>query len=592
MIVTGLTSCGVEAARTAGNTRNRAHAEPRNLGIFDRGEPWPSPSDAPGAWHETCFVQRRMIGHSTLPSALRDAMPGDVIANKYQLERCLGEGGQGCVWRAQNLVLELPVALKLVHPESIHGLVPERLFREARAAATLGHPSIVRVFDIGRTTEGLPYLVMELLRGESLASWVVRAGRLAPVQALRLLLPIADGLVAAHAEGIIHRDVKPDNIFVALHGDLIQPKLLDFGLARRNKSGDNLGRLTDAGAVLGTPAYLSPEQASGRGQLDARADVWSFCATLYECLTGLVPFQGTTWDELRRQILEDEPTTLHELGVDDADLWQLLRRGLAKSPPKRWPTMQALGRALACWLLERGVTSDVCGVSLEARWLRSEPLAVSLRAAHPVEAAEPMPAPPGTRLLEKSTSRRRPTKARRERQVATASPVAKSRRPTPPESSHVRRWLPGAAVALACIAVSLLMTTTQRGREGGRGIVASSRAATATAPALDRSERQAPARPEARVAPAPVTSAPLMASAPLMTSAPSVTLAPSPSAAMPPAVSDAPKPVARAPGFPSAVATPPAPRAAPPDPPAPATRPPALRGARAPVDALDLMEPY
>jgi len=527
-----------------------------------------------------------MTGPSTLPSALREAMPGDVIANKYQLERCLGEGGQGCVWRAQNLVLELPVAIKLVHPESLHGLVPERLFREARAAATLGHPSIVRVFDIGRTSEGLPYLVMELLRGESLASWVVRAGRLAPIQALRLLLPIADGLVAAHAEGIIHRDVKPDNIFVALHGDLIQPKLLDFGLARRNKSGDQLGRLTDAGAVLGTPAYLAPEQASGRGQLDARADVWSFCATLYECLTGLVPFQGTSWDELRRQILEDEPTTLGELGVDDAELWQVVRRGLAKSLPKRWPTMQALGRALACWLLERGVTSDVCGVSLEARWLRSEPLALSLRAAHQAQAADPIvpsPGPQGTRLLEKSTARRRPTRARRSRHAATASAVAKSQRPTPLQPSRGRRWLAGAAVALACVAISLLMTTTQRARDAGGGIIASSRAATP--PALDGPARRPATRPEAPLA---------VASPPVVTPAakPLPESTASRLATKPPAVSLAPAPLERAASSPALAASPVVREAGAEAPPAPAARPPELRRGSVTTEPLDLMEPY
>ena len=174
-----------------------------------------------------------MTGSSTLLSALQDPMPGQVIAQKYRLERCLGEGGQGSVWRAENLVLELPVALKLVHPEAVHGLVPDRLFREARAAAMLGHPAIVRIFDVGRTADGLPFLVMELLRGESLADELTRTERLSPARALRLLLPIADGLAAAHAERIVHRDVKPDNIFIAVSGDWIQPKLLDFGLARR-----------------------------------------------------------------------------------------------------------------------------------------------------------------------------------------------------------------------------------------------------------------------------------------------------------------------------------------------------------------------
>src|SRR6186713_1476060 len=354
-----------------------------------------------------------MIQRSTLLSQRHAPMAGDVIANKYRLERCLGEGGQGTVWRAHNSMLELPVAIKLVHPGPSNQLVPERLFREARAAATLGHPSIVRVFDIGQTSEGEPFLVMELLRGENLADWLVRVGRLGPTHALRMLLPIADGLVAAHAEGIIHRDVKPDNIFVTLSGEMVQPKLLDFGLARRIKGSDRL-RLTDAGEILGTPVYLSPEQAAGNGNVDERADIWSFCATLYECLAGIVPFQGTTWAQLRRQILEDEPSSIRDFGVDDAKLWQIVHRGLAKSKAKRWSTMQALGRALACWLLERGVTSDICGVSLEARWLRSEPIALSLQAAGrsevPVAHAPPV-ARAGTRRMSQSKARRRVTSA-------------------------------------------------------------------------------------------------------------------------------------------------------------------------------------
>jgi serine/threonine-protein kinase len=421
-------------------------------------------------------------------------MAGDVIAQKYRLERCLGEGGQGSVWRAHNSMLELPVAVKLVHPGPMNHLVPERLFREARAAATLGHPSIVRVFDIGQTSEGLPYLVMELLRGESLADWLVRVGRLGPTQALRMLLPIADGLVAAHAEGIIHRDVKPDNIFVSLAGETVQPKLLDFGLARRLKSGDRLGRLTEAGTILGTPAYLSPEQASGNGHVDERADIWAFCATLYECLTGIVPFQGTTWDELRRQILEDEPSTLRDFGVDDAKLWQLLRRGLAKSKAKRWSSMQTLGRALACWLLERGVTSDICGVSLEARWLRSEPIAVSLQAAERSEVAvarAPSAPRAGTRRVSQSRSRRR----------VPSRPVSQEAKPAPTSGrslasrvlSRPRRLLTG-ALGLVAVALALVVTITPAPRAAS--------VAPSVSHALPTDPTRTPVQPEKPLAPA------------------------------------------------------------------------------------------
>lgn len=314
---------------------------------------------------------------SMLAATAEEIAPGDVLINKYRFDRLIGEGGQGWVWQAQNLALDVPVAIKVVRTEGADKSLPERLFREARAAARLGHPGIVRVFDLGQAENGAPFLVMELLEGENLADRLVQMGRFAPELAIRLLLPIADALLAAHAKGIVHRDVKPDNVFLAISGDTVQPKLLDFGIAKVSLTA-RPRELTESGAIVGSPAYLSPEQAQGLQDIDERADVWSFCATLYECLTGAVPFEGETWRTLRRNIVEEEPRSIVELGILDAKLWNILRRGLAKKKGQRWPSMFALGRALACWLLERGVTSDVCGVSLESRWLRCEPLAVGL----------------------------------------------------------------------------------------------------------------------------------------------------------------------------------------------------------------------
>ncbi len=193
--------------------------------------------------------------------AANQLQAGAVIAGKYRLDELLGTGSQGMVWKAHNLDLDLPVAIKLMHPPSEAGLalIPDRLFREAHAAATLGHPGIVRIFDFGRTSEGLPYLTMELLRGTTLASHLKDAGRLSPELAVRLVLPVADALAAAHAQGIVHRDVKPDNILLSLCGDMMHPKLLDFGIARV-AGGQSL---TQAGTVVGTPNYLPPEQARG-----------------------------------------------------------------------------------------------------------------------------------------------------------------------------------------------------------------------------------------------------------------------------------------------------------------------------------------
>ncbi len=307
-------------------------------------------------------------GTSIATSTARQSLAGAVIAGKYRLDELLGEGSQGMVWRAHNLDLDLPVAVKLMHPLSEAGVAlgPNRLFREARAAATLGHPGIVRIFDFGRTSHGLPYLAMELLHGVSLARHLEREGTLSPELAVRLVLPIADALAAAHAQGIVHRDVKPDNILLSVSSGLMQPKLLDFGIARVADG----QHLTQAGSVVGTPNYLPPEQARGLEEVDERADIWALCATLYECVTGVVPFAAPTWIDVLRRIIDDEPEPIAAHGVEDPELWGLIQKGLAKDPHDRWSSMQEFACAASRWLLDRGVRCDICGVSVESRWLR------------------------------------------------------------------------------------------------------------------------------------------------------------------------------------------------------------------------------
>jgi serine/threonine protein kinase len=295
---------------------------------------------------------------------------GDVIAGKYRLDAMLGEGGQAFVWRARNLSLEADVALKLLHPDTGDRDPAHRLLREARAAARLGHPAIVRVFDLGETTAGEPFLVMELLSGEDLASLLTTRRSLLPCDAVRTLLPIADALVTAHAQGIIHRDLKPANVYLARSGDQIQPKLLDFGIVKFRVPTSRPETITNEGVVIGSLAYLSPEQARGLSDIDERADIWCFCAMLYECLTGDTPFQGTTYNRLIRSIIDEEPQSILERGVGDERLWEIVRRGLAKSTDERWQSMHELGTALAGWLSEHGVVDDISGVSLSSRWLR------------------------------------------------------------------------------------------------------------------------------------------------------------------------------------------------------------------------------
>jgi serine/threonine protein kinase len=275
---------------------------------------------------------------------------GSLVTSKYRLERPLGIGGQAAVWRARNLALDVPVALKLLHSGVADEAQASRLLREARAVAQLGHPAVVRVFDLVKTPRGDWFIVMELLEGSSLADELLERRRLPAHDAVRLLLPIVDALAAAHARGIVHRDVKPENIFLTRTGASIEPKLLDFGVAKWRLEQEGSWK-TAAGTVLGTPAYLSPEQAECRPDVDHRSDIWSLSATLYECVTGMLPFDGETDDVLFAEIARGEPQSILDHTAGDAALWAILRRGLAKAPADRWPSMGALAGALNDWLL-------------------------------------------------------------------------------------------------------------------------------------------------------------------------------------------------------------------------------------------------
>jgi serine/threonine-protein kinase len=304
-----------------------------------------------------------------------------VIAGKYRLDALLGEGGMGTVWRGFNLQLEAPVALKLIRGELDRVSLARRLKQEARAAAKLGHPAIVRVFDVGDSELGDPYIVMELLNGRTLGSLLASERRLSAVQGVQLLLPVADALMAAHAKGIVHRDLKPDNIFLAYEGEQLQPKLLDFGIAKlADEAGPNQ-HLTQAGAVLGSPEYMSPEQARGQDNVDHRTDIWSFCVVLYEALSGASPFRAANYNSLLRVIVEEEPASLVDQLAADPPLWEIVQRGLSKDAARRYATMGEVGQALAAWLMSQGIFEDAAGVSLDSKWITRSGSPVGQRAS-------------------------------------------------------------------------------------------------------------------------------------------------------------------------------------------------------------------
>ena len=295
---------------------------------------------------------------------------GAIVAGKYQLIEELGQGGMGSVWVAKNRTLDVDVAIKLVRAEFAHDVdgIAERMLQEARAAARIGHPAIIQVFDFGFAEHGDPFIAMELLRGESLDQALQRRRCVSPNRAAQTLLPIIDALAATHAHGIVHRDLKPANIFLARPaGQRLQPKVLDFGVAKLERRASV--RLTQAGALVGSPAYMSPEQFLGNAVVDGRADIWSLCVVLYEMITSHRPFEGdgggaaVLW-----RVTNAEPRPLSEHGLDEPALWQILVKGFAKQPDGRYECMRAFGTVLAEWLMARGVNEDICDASLRT-WI-------------------------------------------------------------------------------------------------------------------------------------------------------------------------------------------------------------------------------
>jgi eukaryotic-like serine/threonine-protein kinase len=296
-------------------------------------------------------------------------LAGEVIGDRYRLVREIGSGGMGVVWVAHSLVLGVDIALKLIRASVAGPAVSSRMAREAHAAARLGHPAMVRVFDFGWTSRGDPYLVMELVLGETLAAALEREVRIPAIRAVQTLLPIADGLRLAHDKSIIHRDIKPENIFLSTEAlGRLQPKLLDFGIAKIGRNTRD-SRLTQIGVVLGSPEYMSPEQAQGVDDIDERTDVWSLCVVLYETVTGTTPFKTTNYNALMQAVIHQPAMPITEFGVGDDALWRVLERGLAKDRAERWSNMTELGEALALWLYEHGIKEDLSGNSVRAVWL-------------------------------------------------------------------------------------------------------------------------------------------------------------------------------------------------------------------------------
>ncbi|NOY90729.1 MAG: serine/threonine protein kinase [Deltaproteobacteria bacterium] len=241
----------------------------------------------------------------TSPSVAR--FMNRLVEGKYRIDKLIGKGGMGAVYQAEHVKLGKQVAIKvLLEGHGAGSSAAKRFAREARAAGSIGHPNIVQVFDLGTLEDGAPYLVMELLDGETLADRLELAGAIPSELTIQIMEQILSALHAAHERGIIHRDLKPDNVFLTQGRTGVTAKLLDFGVSK-NIVDENTMSLTRTGAVVGTPYYLAPEQARGDRVMDRRVDIWAAGVLMYEALTGMLPFNADNYNALLVKILQQRP---------------------------------------------------------------------------------------------------------------------------------------------------------------------------------------------------------------------------------------------------------------------------------------------
>lgn len=266
---------------------------------------------------------------------------GRIFDRKYRVTRLIGEGGMGSVYEAEHTLIQRKVAVKVLHNEfSKMPEVVERFFREAQASSAIGHPNIIEVFDVGIEEDGTVFIVMELLTGEPLLEQLRRGEILTPENAVAIILQVLSALVMAHHKGIVHRDLKPDNVFLSVDArGRHEVKLLDFGIAKVQGALDGDQGLTKTGTVLGTPNYMSPEQARGR-EVDARIDIWAAGVMLYQMLSGRLPYQGESYNEVLSSILLDDPPPLHQLVPSiPRDLATVVERAMEKERDDRYPNV-------------------------------------------------------------------------------------------------------------------------------------------------------------------------------------------------------------------------------------------------------------
>jgi serine/threonine protein kinase len=274
----------------------------------------------------------------------------EIVAGRYLVGRAIARGGMSIVYQSEHRYTGRTVALKLPDPElEQDSELRDRLLLEARALELSHHANVVQILDAGLDERNRAYVVMEMLDGRPLDGILTSRGKLPVADTVRIGVKMAEGLAAAHARGVMHRDIKPSNVFVVRDDAGRETvKIIDFGIAalRGASRGPTNRKLTQRDAVLGTPEYMAPEQLLMQENIDHRCDIYALAVSLYECLTGDVPFQGNYAEVLMRSTTQP-PAPIHSVRKDvPAELAAVIARGMARDPAARWPTMIAFGRAL------------------------------------------------------------------------------------------------------------------------------------------------------------------------------------------------------------------------------------------------------
>jgi eukaryotic-like serine/threonine-protein kinase len=272
---------------------------------------------------------------------------GQIIEGKYRIVRLIGEGGMGSVYEGENTFIKRRVAIKVLHAHSVSEETVRRFEREAQAAGCIGSDHILEVLDLGSLPNGDRFMVMEYLDGETLGARMSRS-RMNPADVAAIARQVLVGLRAAHLASIVHRDLKPDNIFILREkaGRADYAKIIDFGISKFNALGGDMS-MTRTGAVMGTPYYMSPEQAQGTQTIDGRSDVYSLGVILYEALAGAVPFDGDTFNELMFKIVLSNPRPLAQVAPGlDPRLIALVERAMARDITQRFQSADDMIRAI------------------------------------------------------------------------------------------------------------------------------------------------------------------------------------------------------------------------------------------------------